>query len=225
VFLTAVVPQAVKRAKADSAPVDPDRVSNLASAVICGLCDTAATGRWLQQHLDAALLLVSCVPASTFASVSPYCCKLVTLLAPQHSSAGSRLAASAASLALQGAAEDSVSQLMQSARACIAAASDGKPALRVPPLLSTRIVQAAICWLRCNRGLLSMPRTPALSLHLQRQLPAGVAVLLWLNSRESRCEVLAVYAPLPHLFGQSKGDGASAAAWMSLSSQLPPAPS
>jgi hypothetical protein len=46
-FLTAVVPQAVKRAKADSAPVDPDRVSNLASAVICGLRDTAATGRWL----------------------------------------------------------------------------------------------------------------------------------------------------------------------------------
>ena len=118
-----------------------------------------------------------------------------------------------------------MSQLMQSARACIAAASDGKPILLVPPLLSTRIVQAVICWLRCNLGLLSMPRTPALSLHLQRQLPAGVAVLLWLNSRESRCEVLAVYAPPPHLFGQSKGDGASAAAWMSLSSQLPLAPS
>ena len=83
VFLTAVVPQAVKQANAVSAPVDPDRVSNLASAVICGFCDTAATGRWLQQHLDAALLLVSCVPASTLASVSPYCCKLVTLLASQ----------------------------------------------------------------------------------------------------------------------------------------------
>jgi hypothetical protein len=144
-FLIAVVPQAVKRAKAVSAPVDPDRVSNLASAVICGLCDTAATGRWLQQHLDATLVLVSCVPASTFASVYPYCCKLVTLLAPQHSSAGSFLAASGASLALQGAAEDSVSQLVQSARACIAAASDGKRALLVPPLLSTRIVQAVIC--------------------------------------------------------------------------------
>jgi len=119
--------QAVKRAKADSAPVDPGRVCNLAAAVICGLCDTAATGRWQQQHLDAALLLVSCIPASSYATAAPYCCKLVTLLAPQHAAAGSSVAAAAASLAL-AAADEGVTQLFQATRACVAAAADGERA-------------------------------------------------------------------------------------------------
>jgi hypothetical protein len=97
----------------------------LASAVICGLCDAAATGRWLQTHLDAAVLLLSCVPATSFATAAPYCCKLVTLLAHQHAAAASAIAAAAMPLALGG-AQELVSQLMQAAKACVAAASEGE---------------------------------------------------------------------------------------------------
>jgi hypothetical protein len=138
--------QAVKRAKADAAAVDPGRVCNLACAVLCGLCDAAATGRWLQQHLDAALLLLSCVPAASFATAAPYvthlpsvcfchilhryCCKLATLLAPRHSAAGSSVAAAAAALAEKG-AEEQLPKLLQTARCCLAAAADGKRAIPV----------------------------------------------------------------------------------------------
>ena len=170
-------PQAVKRAKADSAPVDPGRVCNLAAAVICGLCDTAATGRWQQQHLDAAQLLISCVPASSFASVSPYCCKLVTLLAPQHAAAGSTLACAAVALALCS-ADECVGQLMQATRSCVAAASEGK-LCRLPSffmILTFGNVQEETFWLPCIRGSRCTPRTPALLRHLLLQLQVGAAV-------------------------------------------------
>ena len=187
-FLTAVVPQAVKQANAVSAPVDPDRVSNLASAVICGFCDTAATGRWLQQHLDAALLLVSCVPASN---------RIPVLLQACHTAGTTVITVFLCCIS-------SSSRCRRRQR--VAAHGVGKCVYRRafrwqarsprPASVSTRIVQEVIYWLRCNLGPLSMPRTPALLPHLQRQLPARVAVLLYLNSRESRCEILAVYVPL-----------------------------
>jgi hypothetical protein len=177
--------QAVKRAKSESAAVDPARVCSLASAVLCGLCDTAATGRWQQQHLEAARLLVSCVPAGAFSGVVPYCCKLVTLLAPHHAAAGSSLAAAAAASVAQVCEEESLSQLLATVKACVAAAVDGEFGCIVC-FSNLTAAQAAICLVFCNRGLLCKKRIPVLLLHLQQRWLAGDVASLSLSLLETR---------------------------------------
>ena len=220
----------MKRAKADSAPVDPDRVCNLAAAVLCGLCDAAATGRWLQQHLDAALLLVSCVPASSFATAAPYCCKLVTLLAPLHAAAGSSIAAAALPLAQSG-AEEFVPHMLQCARCCIAAASDGKRPFPCPAVLfvfnpSLGALQVVATWfLLCNRGSPCMHQTFPPSSRLLQQLPVGAAACPSLKLPENRC-ALCAHAPRPPCFKSVQctgvGSAAAAAAWAALCDCLQP---